>query len=86
MEILEQLDAQVTNLLERIHTLRAENEGLRTELESLKETITALEEKTQSLTDALDQEKAVRMKALEQINTLIQKIQDFDSKKYQSTV
>ncbi len=81
MEILEQLDAQVTNLLERIHTLRAENEGLRTELESLKETITALEEKTQSLMEALDQEKAVRMKALEHINTLLQKIQDFDSKK-----
>ena len=86
MEILEQLDAQVTNLLERIHTLRAENEGLRTELESLKETITALEEKTQSLTDALAKEKAVRMKALGQINSLLQKIQDFDSKNQQSTV
>ena len=86
MKILEQLDTQVTNLLQNVQTLRAENEGLRIELESLKETITALEEKTQSLTDALAKEKAVRMKALGQINSLLQKIQDFDSKNQQSTV
>ena len=78
MKILEQLDSQVTNLLERLRQLKAENADLREQMQTMSASIEALEEKNRSLTDALTQEEAVRTKALKHLDMLLQRIQDFD--------
>ncbi|MBO4368974.1 MAG: cell division protein ZapB [Desulfovibrio sp.] len=78
MKILERLTAQVDQLLERFRRLQAENDTLRETIQTMRSTIRSLEEKNSSLTDALAQEEAVRTKALNHIDMLLQRIQDFD--------
>ncbi|MBR3664929.1 MAG: cell division protein ZapB [Desulfovibrio sp.] len=78
MKILEQLDSQVDALLHQLSQAKAENASLRAQTQNLKSTIAALEEKNRSLTDKLARGEAKCAKALEHLDRLIVRIQDYD--------
>ncbi|MBQ7456730.1 MAG: cell division protein ZapB [Desulfovibrio sp.] len=80
MTILEQLDTEVTSLLQTIHALKAENANLRFQLESKQALVAALEETNHSLAEAVKHEEAVRTKALTHIDMLLSKLQDYKHK------
>ncbi|MCR4666639.1 MAG: cell division protein ZapB [Desulfovibrio sp.] len=79
MNILEQLNARVDHLLERLGQLGAENEQLRETVQSLRESIHALEEKNSSLTNALAEEESIRATALELVGSILERIQEYDN-------
>ena len=78
MKILEQLDSQVDALLHQLSQVKAENSSLRVQVQGLRSTVAALEEKNRSLTDSLAEAETVRTKALEHLDRLLLRIQDYD--------
>ncbi|MCR5813649.1 MAG: cell division protein ZapB [Desulfovibrio sp.] len=78
MKILEQLDSQVDALLQKLSQVKKENESLRMQVQSLRSSLTALEAKNHSLTDSLAEAENMRSQALERLDRLMLKIQDFD--------
>ena len=75
MELLEQLDSQISTLLSTLAQLKAENATLRSEVMQLRDENVALEDKNRSLLDALNEEVGIRKQALLQVDRLITKIQ-----------
>ncbi|MBO4335034.1 MAG: cell division protein ZapB [Desulfovibrio sp.] len=78
MKILEQLDSQVDALLHQLSQAKAENSSLRVQVQGLRNSVAALEEKNRSLTDSLAEAETVRTKALEHLDRLLLRIQDYD--------
>lgn len=79
MELLEQLEARVTELLARLDRLKAENAHLRAELSALGMEKSGLEEENQRLHDALAREEGHRAEALQRIDALLRRVQEHDS-------
>lgn len=79
MELLEQLDSQISTLLSTLTQVKAENATLRTEVMQLRDENVALEDKNRSLQDALIKEAEIRKQALLQLDGLITKIQKIES-------
>ena len=76
MELLEQLEAQVAELLAR---LRAENTRLHAEASAIVAEKAVLEEENRKLHDSLAQEENLRVEALKRIDALLHRIQEHDS-------
>ena len=79
MEAFTKLESQITELLTRLDTLKAENVRLRAEAEKSVMGRTALEEENRRLTAALAQEESLRNEVLQRVDNLLQKIQEHDS-------
>lgn len=79
MELLEQLEAQVAELLARLDRLRAENTRLHAEASAIVAEKAVLEEENRKLHDSLAQEENLRVEALKRIDTLLHRIQEHDS-------
>ena len=76
MELLEQLEAQIAELLDR---LRAENTRLHAEASAIVAEKAVLEEENRKLHDSLAQEENLRVEALKRIDALLHRIQEHDS-------
>ncbi|WP_022655213.1 cell division protein ZapB [uncultured Desulfovibrio sp.] len=79
MELLEQLESRVTELLDRLDRLAAENVRLRAESSAIVAEKAVLEEENRKLHDALTQEEHLRVEALKRIDALLRRIQEHDS-------
>ena len=81
MELLEQLDSQITSLLSLLAQLKDENASLRNEVMQLKDEILALEDQNRKLQDTLNDETEIRKQALFQVDRLISRIQKLQCSK-----
>ena len=79
MELLEQLESRVTELLDKLDRLGAENVPLRAEYPAVVAEKAVLEEENRKLRDALTQEEHLRVEALKRIDALLRRIQEHDS-------
>lgn len=79
MELLEQLESRVTELLDKLDRLEAENVRLRSESSAVVAEKAVLEEENRKLRDALTQEEHLRVEALKRIDALLRRIQEHDS-------
>ena len=79
MELLEQLESRVTELLDRLDRLGAENVRLRDDSCAIVAEKAVLEEENHKLRDALTQEEHLRVEALKRIDALLRRIQEHDS-------
>ena len=79
MEAFTKLETQITELLTRLDTLKAENTRLRAEADNVTAGRAALEEENRRLTAALAQEESLRNEVLQRVDNLLRKIQEHDS-------
>ncbi|MBR4741835.1 MAG: cell division protein ZapB [Desulfovibrio sp.] len=76
MEILEQLDEQVSRLLQRLDEISMENSSLADDLAKVRVLQAALEEENRNLSAKLREEELLRNEACKRVDVLLQKIQE----------
>lgn len=78
MELLEQLESQVTVLLDALGQTRAENARISAEAAALAEEKTSLEEENRRLREELENGETLRNEARNRIDALLHKIQEHE--------
>lgn len=78
MEVLEQLEYAVREMITRLNGLKGENERLSETIALLSKEKDLLETENRALNKSLDEQKALRLAAVERIDGLLRKLQNYE--------
>lgn len=78
MEALEQLEYAVREMITRLNGLKGENERLSETIALLSKEKDLLETENRALNKSLDEQKALRLAAVERIDGLLRKLQNYE--------
>ena len=78
MEALEQLEYAVRGMIDRLNGLKGENERLSEEIALLSREKNLLETENMTLNKSLEEQKALRLEALDRIDGLLRKLQNYE--------